>query len=217
VLADEINRTSPKVQAAMLEAMAEKQVTVDNVSRPLNELFFVIATQNPREVAGTYPLPLPQLDRFLFKIRMDYIDRDSELAVLANRGARDIEPSDVPPVMRGEMLEARRLIHHGVFVSQEIHACLVDTARALRVHPKVAQGVSTRCLVLMLPAMQVSALMAGRDFVSADDIERLAPHVFCHRLELAAGARDPRAILRECMAGPLEKLAHSTLRRKITQ
>ena len=83
LLADEINRTSPKVQAAMLEAMAEKQVTVDNVSHPLNDLFFVIATQNPRETAGTYPLPLPQLDRFLFKIKMDHISRDAELEVLA--------------------------------------------------------------------------------------------------------------------------------------
>ena len=212
MLADEINRTSPKVQAAMLEAMAEKQVTVDNASRALGDLFFVIATQNPREVAGTYPLPSPQLDRFLFKIRMDHIDRDAELAVLANRGAGDMSTSMVSPVMRAEVLDARRAIQESVTVSPQIQACLVDAARALRQHPKVAQGISTRALVLMTPALQVNAVMSGRDFVSSEDIERLAPYVFCHRLELLPGARDANAIVRECLAGPLEQLTRSTLR-----
>ena len=211
VLADEINRTSPKVQAAMLEAMAEKQVTVDDCSRPLDDLFFVIATQNPREMAGTYPLPLAQLDRFLFKIRMDHIDRDSELAVLSGLAARR-GAFDPPCVTRDQILEARAFIRQSVFIAPEIHTCLVDAARAIRSHAKVAQGISTRALVLMLPALQVNAAMAGRDFVSSEDVERLAPYVFCHRLELRPGAKDPDAIVRECLVDPMEKLARSTLR-----
>ncbi|MBV8820467.1 MAG: MoxR family ATPase [Acidobacteriaceae bacterium] len=213
VLADEINRTSPKVQSAMLEAMAEKQVTVDNVSRRLNDLFFVIATQNPREVAGTYPLPLPQLDRFLFKIRMDYIDRGSELRVLETRGARMHDPG-IPLVHRSEVLEARVAIQNHVYINPAINDCLVDTARALRTHPKVAQGVSTRCLVLMLPALQVSAALHGRDFVAPEDVERLGPFVFSHRLELRPGARDPEAVVRECIAGPLDHLTRYTLQQR---
>ncbi|MFN9085815.1 MAG: AAA family ATPase, partial [Acidobacteriota bacterium] len=106
LLADEINRTSPKVQSAMLESMAEKQVTVDNVTYPLDELFFVIATQNPRDLAGTYPLPVAQLDRFLFKINMDYIDRESEVEVLNTRRQRRSAPPD-RLVSRDEVIVAR--------------------------------------------------------------------------------------------------------------
>src|SRR4029077_14097660 len=111
VLADEINRTSPKVQSAMLEAMAEKQVTVDNVTYRLDPLFFVIATQNPLDLAGTYPLPAAQLDRFLFKLRMVHIDRSAELDVLRSyRERRDTERSDVRKLSRREVLAARRAI-----------------------------------------------------------------------------------------------------------
>jgi|WetSurMetagenome_2_1015567.scaffolds.fasta_scaffold23131_2 MoxR-like ATPase len=216
VLGDEINRTSPKVQSAMLEAMAEKQVTVDNVSHPLDDLFFVIATQNPRDVAGTYPLPVPQLDRFLLKIRMDYIDRESEIAVLDTRLARQAGPdgSSVPKVERRDLVAARRLVEEGVHVSPLIHSCLVDLARALRSSPKVVQGISTRSLVLLIPALKVSALMRGRDYVSADDISWLAPHVFGHRMELGPGAGSPAQIIRECLKGPVEALSRSTLKRE---
>jgi MoxR-like ATPase len=213
LLADEINRTSPKVQAAMLEAMAEKQVTVDNVSHPLNDLFFVIATQNPRETAGTYPLPLPQLDRFLFKIKMDHISRDAELEVLAGFNMDKAFNANIRTVSRREILDARRAIREAVFISPAVQACLVDAARALRSHPNVAQGVSTRSLVLMLPALQVGAVLAGRDFVSSADIENLAPYVFCHRLELNSSAKDANAVVAECLAGPLENLSRSTLSR----
>ena len=198
----------------MLEAMAEKQVTVDNVSYPLNELFFVVATQNPRDVAGTYPLPVPQLDRFLLKIRMDYIDRESEIAVLDTRMARQAGPdlAAVPRVDRAELVAARGLVEEGIFVSPLIHSCLVDLARDLRAHPKVVQGISTRSLVLLVPALKVSALMRGRDFVSAEDIAWLAPHVFGHRMELGPGAGTPADIIRECLKGPVEALSRSTLK-----
>ncbi len=214
VLGDEINRTSPKVQAAMLEAMAEKQVTVDNVTHPLDEFFFVIATQNPRDVAGTYPLPVPQLDRFLLKIRMDYIDRDAELAVLDTRVARQSapDPGSLPRVGRGEVVEARRIVEQGVHVAPAVHTCLVDLARALRAHPQVVQGVSTRSLVLLVPALKAAALLRNRDYVSAEDIAWLSPHVFGHRMELGPGAGSPADIVRQVLKAPLEALSRSTLR-----
>jgi MoxR-like ATPase len=214
VLGDEINRTSPKVQAAMLEAMAEKQVTVDNISYPLNDFFFVVATQNPRDLAGTYPLPIAQLDRFLFKIRMDYIDRESEIDVLATRQLRMESPSETefPKVRRGEVIEARRIIENSVHVSPLIHACLVDIARAIRAHPSVLQGVSTRSLVLMLPALKAAAVMKGRDFVTAEDIQWLAPFVFAHRLESAPGMDDASRIVAECIKTPVENLSRATLK-----
>ena len=213
VLGDEINRTSPKVQAAMLEAMAEKQVTVDNVSYKLDDLFFVIATQNPRDQAGTYPLPVAQLDRFLFKIRMEFIDREAELEVLHTLRERRAEPGEeFPRVSRADIVVARKATDDAVFVSPLIHTCLVDTARAIRANPKVVQGVSTRSLVLLLPALQASAVLRGREYVIGDDVQWLAPYVFAHRMELAAGVESAHDVVRECLKEPLEKLARTTLK-----
>ncbi len=214
VLGDEINRTSPKVQAAMLEAMAEKQVTVDNVSYALNEFFFVVATQNPRDVAGTFPLPIAQLDRFLFKIRMDYIDRESEIDVLTTRLLRMEAPSEqeFPKVLRGEVIEARKIIEKEAHVSPAIHGCLVDIARAIRSSPRVLQGISTRSLVLMLPALKAAAVMHGRDYVSGEDVQWLAPYVFTHRLGSGPGLDDAGEIVSDCLKVPLEGLSRSTLR-----
>jgi MoxR-like ATPase len=215
VLADEINRTSPKVQSALLEAMAEKQVTVDNHTHPLDALFFVIATQNPLDLAGTYPLPVAQLDRFLFKIRMVHIDRSAELDVLRTYHERqDIERADLPKVSRREVLQARRTIDAQVAIGDEVKECLVDIAAALRADERVLQGNSTRSLVLLMPALQALATLRGRDFVSSEDIETLAPHVLWHRVELAPGVTDMGSVLGECMAGPIERLTRTTLRRR---
>ncbi|MDH4282617.1 MAG: AAA family ATPase [Myxococcales bacterium] len=214
VLADEINRTSPKVQAAMLEAMAEKQVTVDNESHPLDDLFFVIATQNPLDLAGTYPLPTPQLDRFLFKIEMRHIDRASELEVLDQYPRPSLEVAgDYPGVTRDELLAARRQTRGSVHVAPVVKEALVDLARLLRSDSRVLQGASTRALVLMLPALQARAIIHGRDFVSPEDIEVLAPHVFKHRLECAPGVDDVDALIAEATAIEIEKLARASLRR----
>ncbi len=214
VLADEINRTSPKVQAAMLEAMAEKQVTVDNISHPLDELFFVIATQNPRDQAGTYPLPVAQLDRFLFKIRMDHIEREAEVDVLRSyKDRRAASPvKDLPQVTRTEFLEARRAIDEHIYIDPRLQDCLVDMARALRSSPQVAQGVSTRSLVLMMPALQALALLKGRDFVIPEDVSSLAPHVFSHRLELAPGVDNAAEVIKECGRPAIEQLTRSTMK-----
>lgn len=211
VLADEINRTSPKVQSAMLEAMGEKQVTVDNVTYRLDDLFFVIATQNPLDLVGTYPLPTPQLDRFLFKITMDHIDRDAELGVLDTyRERRDKTLASVT-VTRNEVLEARRNIEQAVNIHPAIKECLVDISRNLRADDRVLQGNSTRSMVLMLPALQVAAALKGRSFVSADDIELLLPRVLGHRVEMAPGVTELDRVLRDCMQPPMEQLARSTL------
>ncbi len=213
LLADEINRTSPKVQAAMLESMAEKQVTADNVTHPLDDLFFVIATQNPRDQVGTFPLPVAQLDRFLFKIVMAHIDRESELEVLQSyKDRRSKPPTEFSPVSRDEVLAARYAIDDEVHLAPEVQTCLVDMASSLRNSPKVAQGVSTRSLVLALPALQAAALMNGRDHVLAEDLEWLAPHIFRHRIELAPGVDDPVAVIKECARQPLETLNRSSLR-----
>lgn len=214
LLADEINRTSPKVQAAMLESMAEKQVTADNVTHPLDDLFFVIATQNPRDQVGTFPLPVAQLDRFLFKIVMAHIDRESELDVLKSYKDRRTEPpQQYGKVSRDEVLGARYAIDTQIHLAPEVKTCLVDIATALRTSPKVAQGVSTRSLVLALPALQAAALMNGRDHVIGEDIEWLAPHIFRHRIELAPGVDDAIAVIKDCARGPLEQLTRGTLRR----
>jgi len=213
VLADEINRTSPKVQSAMLEAMAEKQVTVDNESHPLGELFFVIATQNPLDLAGTYPLPTPQLDRFLFKIAMKHIERAAELEVLDAYPTPSLERADaLPGVRASELLTARRALREVVAIAQPIKEALVDLARAIRADDRVLQGASTRSLVLMLPALQGHALLRGRDYVGPDDVEALAPHVFQHRLECAPGTEDAVHVVREHLAGTLETLARGSLR-----
>jgi len=212
VLADEINRTSPKVQSAMLEAMGEKQVTVDNVTYALDPLFFVIATQNPLDLVGTYPLPTPQLDRFLFKLTMEHIERDAELQVLDTWQQRRDHSAAPIRVGRNEILAARRTIDSSVYISDAIKTVLVDVSRALRADERVLQGNSTRSLVLILPALQVLATLRGRDYVNADDLDMLLPHVLTHRVELAPGVADFRKVLRDCMREPMEKLARSTLK-----
>ncbi|MFT4817317.1 MAG: MoxR-like ATPase [Pseudohongiellaceae bacterium] len=211
VLADEINRTSPKVQSAMLEAMGEKQVTVDNVTYQLDALFFVIATQNPLDLVGTYPLPTPQLDRFLFKITMDHIDRESELDVLDTYKQRRDLSADKITVTRDEVLFAREQIDAAVTISSSIKSALVDISRNLREDERVLQGNSTRSMVLMLPALQVAAALRGRDYVSAEDIELLLPRVLGHRIELAPGVADLNKVLIDAMRGPMEQLARGTL------
>lgn len=213
VLADEINRTSPKVQSAMLEAMGEKQVTVDNATYKLDKLFFVIATQNPLDLVGTYPLPTPQLDRFLFKITMQHIDREAELDVLDSyKQRRDSQDSEKIQVTRNELLQARATIDQEVTIGTAIKTALVDISRNLRTDERVLQGNSTRSMVLMLPALQVLAAKRNRNFVSAEDIETLLPRVLGHRVELAPGVSDLNRVLKDCMREPMEQLARATLR-----
>jgi MoxR-like ATPase len=213
VLADEINRTSPKVQSAMLEAMAEKQVTVDNTTYKLDDLFFVIATQNPLDLAGTYPLPVAQLDRFLFKIRMQDVSRDAELDVLRTAKERRAGvPESLTRVDRAHVVEARKACHDLVHVSQAVHEALVDIARALRSDTRVLQGASTRSLVMALPALQARAMIYGRDHVTPEDVEALLVPIFAHRLELQPGIDESQPVIRDCAASILERMARLSLR-----
>jgi len=212
VLADEINRTSPKVQSALLEAMAEKQVTVDNETRRLDELFFVIATQNPLDLAGTFPLPVAQLDRFLFKIRMVPIARAAERRLLdalgeVKRGA----PESLARVSRTDVVSSRRSIVEQVVVAPAVKDALVDLAQATRSSPLIQQGVSTRSLVQIMPALQTRALMEGRDHVTDEDLAALSPLVFAHRIQLAPGAPSADEVLRRCAQPVLDKLARVAL------
>lgn len=212
VLADEINRTSPKVQSAMLEAMGEKQVTVDNTTYPLDALFFVIATQNPLDLVGTYPLPTPQLDRFLFKLTMTHIERDAELAVLDTWRERRDGSAGQRHVSRDAILDARRAIDEQVEIAPAIKTALVDISRNLREDERVIQGNSTRSMVLLLPALQVRAVLHERDYVNADDIQALLGPVLQHRVEMAPGIADFERVLEDCSREPMEALARSTLR-----
>lgn len=212
VLADEINRTSPKVQAAMLEAMAEKQVTVDNHTYPLDALFFVIATQNPLDLAGTYPLPTPQLDRFLFKIEMKHIDRAAELEVLEQYPHPSLTMArEKKNIHRTELLRARSAVRKDIVIAPAVKESLVDLARGMREDPRVLQGTSTRSLVLMLAALQARALIKGRDYVSPEDVDCLASYVFKHRMECSPGVDDSLAIVREHTATQIERLAKLSL------
>jgi MoxR-like ATPase len=211
VLADEINRTSPKVQSALLEAMGEKQVTVDEHSHALDALFLVIATQNPLDLAGTFPLPQAQLDRFLFKVRMEHIDRAHELDLLTRIEEVHATPT-LPRSTRSDVLAARETVAKEVRLAPAIREALVDLAEETRNSERTRLGVSTRSLVLALPALRAHAFCRGRDYVNAEDLEILAPYLFAHRLTLAPGAGAALDVVRDCAAGPMERLARSTLR-----
>jgi MoxR-like ATPase len=189
LLADEINRAPAKTQAALLEAMQERQVTTDGVSRPLGELFTVFATQNPVEYEGTYPLPEAQLDRFLLKIRVDYPSEDAELAMLAahDRGF-DAERADAvlaEPVLPDDVLRTLRQAVDGVRVEPDVRAYIAAIVRATRADPALTLGGSPRASVALFRVARAAALLAGRDFATPDDVKAHAAAVLRHRLLLA--------------------------------
>lgn len=210
VLVDEINRTSPKVQSALLESMGEKQVTVDDVTHPLKDLFFVIATQNPLDAVGTYPLPVAQLDRFMFKIRMTAVSRDAELEVIKSWG-RPRQACDFEQISVDQILDARKIVRNDVAVSDDVMNCLVDIIRTIRDDSRCLQGASTRSIVQAVPALQAHAFLQKRDYVSAQDIKDLAIPLFSHRLQLAPGGGDADTLVMESSQAPLKKLSLGSL------
>ena len=206
VLADEINRTGPKVQAAFLECMAEKQVTIDNVTHRLDPFFFVIGTQNPLDVAGTYPLPLVQLDRFLVKIPMRYVDARTELEILASHGAITDQLEHLAPVCtRSEILQAQNAVRQ-VHVSPSVQQAVINIVQATRNNPTIQFGASTRAALMLQAAMRGWAVVQGRHFVVEDDLKAMAPYVLLHRLRFHGGASEGRQALEELMRAPLEQL-----------
>jgi len=186
LLADEINRTPPKTQAALLESMQERQVSVDGIARPLPDPFIVVATQNPIEYEGTYPLPEAQLDRFLAKIDVGYPTADDEAAVLrlAHHGVAPATLDDVRAVTTPAELIDTRAVVDATTVSDAIITYVVALARRTRELPSVSLGASPRGAVHLLAAAKAAARLAGRDFVIPDDVVAVAPAVLRHRLQL---------------------------------
>jgi MoxR-like ATPase len=186
LLADEVNRTPPKTQAALLEAMQERQVSVEGSARPLPSPFLVVATQNPIEYEGTYPLPEAQLDRFLVKVDVGYPDEASEVAMLglARRGVSPATLDDVRAVAGPAELAAARAEAGSTIVSEEVAAYVAALVRRTRSLPSVALGASPRAAVHLLAASQAAARLAGRAFVTPDDVVRMARPVLRHRLLL---------------------------------
>lgn len=206
VLADEINRTGPKVQAAFLECMAEKQVTIDNQTYPLDDFFFVIGTQNPLDIAGTYPLPLVQLDRFLLRIPMSYVNADVELEILKGHDAITRSVRDASPVCtRSDILKARAVTDQ-VTVNDAIRETIVAITQATRGNPALQFGASTRAAIMFQAALKAWALVNGREYCIEDDVKTLAPYVLGHRLRFHSNAGDPKAALENLMAPHLERL-----------
>ena len=188
LLADEINRTPPKTQSALLEAMEERQVSVDGRPRPLPDPFTVIATQNPVEYEGTYPLPEAQLDRFLLKLTVPLPTREDELGVLTRHAQgfdpRDLGAAGVRPVAGPEQLAAARAAAAGVTVGPEVLGYVVDLCRATRTLPSVRLGVSPRGATALLVASRAWAWLSGRGFATPDDVKALARPALRHRLDL---------------------------------
>ena len=203
LLADEINRTPPKTQAALLEAMEERQVSVEGEPRALPDPFTVIATQNPVEYEGTYPLPEAQLDRFLLKLTMDVPGRDEEIAVLGRHASgfdpRDLAAAGVKPVAGPAELAAGRAAVREVRVAPEVLGYVVDLCRATRQSPSLQLGVSPRGATALLSTSRAWAWLAGRDYVTPDDVKALAAATLRHRVQLRPEAElegtTPEAII----------------------
>jgi MoxR-like ATPase len=181
VLADEINRATPRTQSALLEAMSERQITVDGETRPLGPPFLVVATQNPHEFEGTYPLPESQLDRFLLRVKVGYPDRTAERLILTQHRAG--EPVDaLKPVVHPADVHALQQRTRDVRVEQSVGDYILDLIDGTRNHPDLVLGGSTRAALGLYRAAQAFAVTAGRDYVVPDDVKALAEPVLAHRL-----------------------------------
>jgi MoxR-like ATPase len=183
LLADEVNRATPRTQSALLECMGERQVSVDGVTRPLSRPFLVLATQNPVEYEGTFPLPEAQLDRFLLRLRMGYPSFDDERRITET--VRFTHPIDsLAPVAEPDELVALQAAVPEVYVEDSVRDYVVRLVRATREHPDVALGASPRGTLALFRAAQALASLRGRDFVLPEDVKELAPLALAHRLIL---------------------------------
>ena len=193
LLADEINRTPPKTQSALLEAMEEQQVTLDGNTMPLPELFWVIATQNSLEFEGTYPLPEAQLDRFLFKLVVDYPDSSAEKQMLLNfqKGfqAKRVDLDRLQPLATVEQIISARQAVQGIKVKENVLDYLLALVERTRKHPDLSLGASPRSAVAWLQTSKAQAWIAGRDYVTPDDVKAVAPPLLRHRLILRPEAQ----------------------------
>ncbi|MFI6315923.1 AAA family ATPase [Nonomuraea sp. NPDC050556] len=204
LLADEINRTPPKTQSALLEAMQERQVSVEGVTHPLTAPFHVLATANPIEHEGTYPLPEAQLDRFLLRVSFGYPSREDEWTVLRRRMERRQEDSVLEPVVDAATLVAMQRALEDVAVDDSVGRYMVELAAATRTHPQVQVGASPRGSLALLLTSRAAAVLAGRDFVTPEDVKRMAGPALAHRLSLMPEAwlrrTEPGAVIAEVCA-----------------
>ncbi len=193
LLTDEINRATPRTQSALLEVMEEQQVTIDGVSRPVPSPFFVIATQNPVEYQGTFPLPEAQMDRFALSLSLGYPTAEDELQMM-QRLHQGIQPEALQPCITLEEVKTLRRHCAEVWVEPDLQQYMLDLVRATRTDEAVILGASPRGTVALQRAVQAEAFLEGRDYAIPDDVKRLAPHVLAHRL-IAAGGQKPKQIV----------------------
>ncbi|HID87890.1 MAG TPA: MoxR family ATPase, partial [Anaerolineae bacterium] len=188
VLADEINRATPRTQSALLEAMQERQVTVDGETRPLPRPFLVLATQNPIELEGTFPLPEAQVDRFLLRLKLGYPTVDEENRILL-RFERSDPLEELEPVVSTQELLSMQEESRRVRVEESVRGYIVRVCRATRGHPAVELGASPRGTLFLYKTAQALAALRGRDYVIPDDVKYLAPYVLTHRLIISPQTR----------------------------
>ena len=196
LLADELNRATPKVQSALLEVMAESQVTVGGRRYELDELFVVMATENPLDMEGTYALPLAQLDRFMVRIGLGFPDRETELSIVHDDPNRTVLPALRAMMTRSELL-ALRAQSRALYCAPELIAAAVDLARATRDDRRVRYGVSPRGVLMLVDAMRAHALLAGRAYVTDEDLTALAVPVLAHRIRTVERRFEAADVVRE--------------------
>ena len=190
LLADEINRATPRTQSALFEAMAERQVTIDRTTHRLPQTFFVVATQNPVDSHGAYPLPEAQLDRFSMKLSIGYPERDTEMEILASQVGHQDRSEASESVLSPESLAAIQSTVAQVTVAEKLHRYLVDLAEATRNHPDVTLGLSPRGLLILQRVAQARAFLNGRSYVTPDDVQDVAKPVFSVRLSGNLGSSE---------------------------
>ena len=204
VLGDEINRAGPKTQSALLESMEERTVTIDGITHELGAPFLVMATQNPIELEGTYPLPEAQRDRFMMRLAIGYPDVDAELDILRTHGHGD-RLAELMPVTDAATVAAGIATIRDVHVAESVERYIVAMCRATRAHEDVELGASPRASLAMLRASRARAALEGRDYVTPDDVKHLAGHVLPHRLilrpEAQLSGRDPIAVVADVVDG----------------
>jgi MoxR-like ATPase len=204
LLADEINRAPPKTQSALLQAMNERMVTIDGTDYSLGSDFFVLATQNPIEQQGTYPLPEAQLDRFLFKLVVDFPDRDTEIAILSRHADQalkaDVRNAGIRPLVTSAALAAGRALIDAIHLDKTILTYVVDLVRATRSDPDILYGASTRAADALAAAVRVRAAFEGRDYGLPDDVQALLVPALRHRIILSPSAEIDGRIPDEVLA-----------------
>jgi MoxR-like ATPase len=207
VLADEINRTTPKVQSALLEVMAENQVTVGNKTHAMDPLFFVVATQNPVETDGTYPLPLAQLDRFLMRISIGYPGEEDEIGIVRDDPSATIMPKVKPVCRKREILQGRKIVEQ-VFCDDRLLQVAVSVSVATRRHRGIELGCSPRVSLMLVKAARAFALIQGRSYCIDQDFLELAPLVLSHRIRLKDIRIDAPSLIREITLHELSRIAY---------